>query len=99
MLETSFWGNGLLCTLRMYHYGRLWDELTLLSEMYADVMDITCCNLATEFPVPKFCFFDFFGVHRGPGVEEAIRLQKTSASTVPQANVLQIGTALEAMRA
>ena len=24
----------------MYHYGWLWKELTLLSEMYADVMDV-----------------------------------------------------------
>ena len=38
--ETSFWGNGLLCRLRMYHYGWLCEELTLISEMYADAMDV-----------------------------------------------------------
>ena len=68
MRETSFWGNGLFCSLRMYHYGWLWEELTLLSELYADVMDVNRCNSAKEFPVPKFCYFDFdfVGVHHGP---------------------------------
>ena len=56
------------------------------------------CSSAKEFPVPKFCFFDFVGVHRGPSVDEAIRLQKTNAWTVPSENVPQIGTALEAMQ-
>ena len=42
----------------MYHYGWLWEELTLLSEIYADVMDVNRCNSAKEIPVPKFCFFD-----------------------------------------
>ena len=32
MYETSFQGNVLLCRLRMYHYGWLWEGLTLLSE-------------------------------------------------------------------
>ena len=82
----------------MYHYGWLWKELTFLSEMYADVMDVNRCTSAKEFPVPKFCFFNFVGVHRGPLVDESMRLQKTNASTVPPENVPQIGTALEAMQ-
>ena len=66
--ETSFWGNGLLCRLRMYHYGWLCEELTLISEMYSDAMDENHCNSAKKILVPKFCFFDFVGdsVHRGP---------------------------------
>ena len=52
----------------MYHYGWLGEELTLISEMYADAMDVNHCNSATKIPVPKLCFFDFVGdsVHRGP---------------------------------
>ena len=65
-MKRLFWCNGLLCILRMYHYGWLWEDITFLSEMYADVMDVNRCNSAKEFPVPKFCFFDFAGVHRGP---------------------------------
>ena len=87
----------------MYHYGWLWEELTLLSELYADVMDVNHCNSANfeEWPVQKLCFFDFVVVHRGPWVDEAIRLQNTNASTVLPENVAyvpQIGTALEAMQ-
>ena len=44
--ETSFWGNGFLCRLRMYHYGWLCEELTHISEMYADAMDVNHCNSA-----------------------------------------------------
>ena len=44
--ETSFWGNVFLCRLRMYHYGWLCEELTLISEMYADAMDVNHCNSA-----------------------------------------------------
>ncbi len=47
---------------------------------------------------PELCFFDFVGVHGGPRVDQAMRLQKTNASTVPPENVPQIGTALEAMQ-
>ena len=72
--KTSFSGNGLLCRLRMYHYGWLCEELTLISEMYAGAMDVNHRNSAKKIPVPKFCFFDFVGdsVHRGPWVDEAI---------------------------
>ena len=47
-------------------FGWLWEEVTFLSEIYADVMDVNRCNSAKEFPVPKFSVFDFVGVHRGP---------------------------------
>ena len=30
----------------MYHYGWLCEELTLISEMYADAMDVNHCNSA-----------------------------------------------------
>ena len=70
-------GNGLLCILGMFHCGWLCEELLiLLSEIYVDAMDVNHGNSAKKCPVPKVCFF--VGVHR-----EAIRLQKTNASTVP----------------
>ena len=33
----------------MYHYGWLCEELTLISEMYADAMDVNHCNSAKKF--------------------------------------------------
>ena len=60
----------------MYHYGWLREELTLLSEMDADVMDVNRCNSAKEFPVTKFCFFDFVGVTAEEEEEERFYLAK-----------------------
>ena len=71
----------IYCVVFGHHYGWLWEELTLLSEMYA--MDVTRCNSAKEFPVPNSVSSSAFTADR---VDEAIRLQKTNASKVPPEN-------------
>ena len=65
LCETSFWGNGFLCRLRMYHYGWLCEELTLISEMYADAMDVNHCNSAKNSS-PKIPFLRLRWRQRSP---------------------------------
>ena len=49
----------------MYHYGWLCEELTLISEMYADAMDVNHCNSAKNSS-PEISFLRLRWRQRSP---------------------------------